>query len=395
MSYSGGGVFRSRITARTRDIALEREESVWYVSRRVEMAWSADAPARSWVAAVSMLLICCALYVHLCTSILTPPFQNQMQWWPSGVEQNEDGVVREVPQRHVWASSIWITQDGVARRKWWWNSVERRWHWDAEPLPLIVVDGRAGIHSPGWMSVERAICMAWRLRSPDSTPGIDEVVRVRLVDTSEDDAGSVDEELTASTLRWAEEEEEEDRTLEGETWKPLKGGVGAVPIGKGYSISSKGRLRDARGRVTRGAVAFGRRLAAVAGAGLVDLYEAAGLDGGIPLPLSIRQARGAILANATPVDLARHTGISLSTAWSYFCRAAVHVEGATLRLRVRGLVDPQLWEAVQRLRGQSVLGGPLSDLWEVVAPGLPPRLRRDANAMSMLRLARTGAILPF
>ena len=43
----------------TRDIALEREESVLYVSRRVDMAWSADAPARSWVAVVSMLLICC------------------------------------------------------------------------------------------------------------------------------------------------------------------------------------------------------------------------------------------------------------------------------------------------------------------------------------------------
>jgi hypothetical protein len=236
--------------------------------------------------------------------------------------------------------------------------------------------------------------MAWRLRAPDSTPGIDEVVRVRLVDTSEDDAGSVDEGLTASTLRWAEEEEEEDGTLEGETWKPLKGRLGAVPIGKGYSISSKGRLRDVRGRVTRGAVAFGRRWAAVAGAGLVDLYEAAGLDGGIPLPLSIRQARGAILTNATVADLARHTGISLSTAWSYVCRAAVHVDGATLRLRVRALVDPQLWEAVQRLRGQSVLGGALSDLWEVVAPRLPPRLRRDENATSMLRLARTGAILP-
>jgi hypothetical protein len=75
-------------------------------------------------------------------------------------------------------------------------------------------------------------------------------------------------------------------------------------------------------------------------------------------------------------------------------RAAVHVDGATLRLRVRALVDPQLWEAVQRLRGQSVLGGALSDLWEFVAPRLPPRLRRDENAMSMLRLARTGATLP-
>lgn len=318
-----------------------------------------------------------------------------MQWWPSGIEQGPDGVVRELPQRHVWASSIWVTQEGAARRKWW-NYVERRWRWDAEPLPLVVADGRVGIHAPGWMSLERAICMAWRLRAPESVHSIDEVVRVRLVDTVGDDGVSEsDEGMSASTLRWAEEEEEEEEgALPKETWKPLRWRVGAVPVGKGYSISSQGRLRDLRGRVTRGAWAFGRRWAAVAGAGLVDLYEAAGMDGGIPLPLSIRQARGAILANATPLDLARHAGISLSTAWSYFCRAAVHVDGATLRLQARGLVDPPIWGAVQRLRGQSVLGGALSDLWEAVAPTLPPRVRRDANAMSKLRLARTGALLP-
>ena len=316
-----------------------------------------------------------------------------MQWWPSGVEQNDDGVVREIPQRYAWASSIWVSQEGVARRKWF-NPVDRRWVWEAEPLPIIEVDGRAGIHAPGWVSVERAICMAWRLREPESAHRIDEVVRVRLVDTC-DGASDGDEEMSASTLRWAEEEDgEEDAVLPNETWAPLRGRVGAVPIGKGYAISSRGRLRDPRGRVTRGMWAFGRRWAAVAGAGLVDLWEAAGLDGGVPLPLSIRQARGALLANATPADLARYVGIGEGTAWSYFCRASTHIDGAVLRSRVGALVDPQLWEAVRRLRGQSVLGGPLSDLWEAVAPRLPPRVRRDPHVMSKLRLARTGALLP-
>ena len=117
------------------------------------------------------------------------------------------------------------------------------------------------------------------------------------------------------------------------------------------------------------------------------------MDGGIPLPLSIRQARGAILANATPLALARAVGISEGTAWSYFCRAAVHVDGAKLRLRAKALVDPSIWEAVQRLRGRSVLGGSLSDLWVAVVPRLSPRVQRDPNAMSMLRLARTGVTL--
>ena len=52
----------------------------------------------------------------------------------------------------------------------------------------------------------------------------------------------------------------------------------------------------------------------MAGTGLVDLYAAAGLDGGIALPLSIRQARGALLAGATPAHLAQFTGIAEGTA---------------------------------------------------------------------------------
>jgi hypothetical protein len=156
-----------------------------------------------------------------------------MQWWPSGIEQGPDGVVRELPQRHVWASSIWVTQEGTARRKWW-NPVERRWRWDAEPLPIIVADGRAGVHAPNWMSLERAICMAWRLRAPESVHSIDEVVRVRLVDTvGDDDASSVDEGMSASTLRWVEEEEGEgERGVPKEVWRSLRWRVGAVPVGE-------------------------------------------------------------------------------------------------------------------------------------------------------------------
>ena len=116
------------------------------------------------------------------------------------------------------------------------------------------------------------------------------------------------------------------------------------------------------------------------------------MDGGIPLPLSIRRARGALLAGATPADLGRVSGVGEGTAWSYFCRAAVHVDGATLRQQVRALVDPRLWEAVQRLRGRAVLGGPLNELWDVVAPRLPPQLRREPHVMSMLRLARSAMV---
>ena len=313
-----------------------------------------------------------------------------MQWWPSGIEQNEDGPVREIPQRHVWASSIWITADGIMRRKWW-NPVEKRWHWDAQPLPPTY-DGylRRGYHAPQFMTVERCICLAWRLRAPESTWKIDEVIRVRLI---QDDMMSMSSDggVNASTLRWAvEEEPDEDdiRNVKGETWRPLRWRVGAVAVPKGYSISSQGRLRDPRGRVTRGSLAFDRRWAAVVGAGLVDLSAAAGLDDGIALPLSIRQARGALLAGATPADLARHTGVTVGTAWSYFAQAATHVDAQTLRALVPPLVPPMLWRALLTLRGDGRIGGALSELDGLLRRVLPAKVMDGAHWMSQVRLGR-------
>ena len=232
--------------------------------------------------------------------------------------------------------------------------------------------------------------MAWRLRAPESTWRIDEVVRVRLVDRDDGVASSVDDPMSASSLRWAEEEKGEPGAAAGERWKALKGRIGAIPIAKGYAISSHGRLRDPHGRVTSGLWAFGRRWAAVAGAGMLDLHEAAGLDGGVPLPLSIRQARGALLAGASPEQLAQVAGVSLATAWSYVCRAAPHVEPVALRAHAEALVPSAMWVALERLEGRKVVGGPLSELWEAVAARLPPQVRRDAHAMSALRLARTA-----
>ena len=319
-----------------------------------------------------------------------------LEWWPAGIVQGPDGIARELPQRHGWASCIFVTQDGVARRRFW-NPIARRWHWDARPLPLIVSDDRIGIHAPQFMTLERAICMAWRRRAVDGAPGIGEVGRVDLVDCNADSVSS-DDGVSAASLRWDDEEEGEPGVVEGERWRPLKGHIGAVPIPKGFAISTHGRLRDPRGRMTIGLWALGRRWAAVAGAGgyvgMLDLFEAAGLDGGVSLPLSIRRARGALLAGASPADLARHAEISESTAWSYFAQAAVHVDGATLRTRVKPLVSPTLWRALVALRGDTRLGGSLNELDGLLGRSLPVKQRQSAHWVSQVRLARTALTAP-
>ena len=257
-----------------------------------------------------------------------------MNPWQEGIERGPDGLAREIPVKHVWASSVWITKRGVARRRWF-NVATKAWAWDADRSPLAEDEGgNVGYHVPQFMSVERAICTAWRLRAEESGPSIGEWIRVQLVDKLCDegcDGTSVEDGVRAENLRWQIEEDGEDGPIEGERWSRLRGAVGAVTIPKGYWISSAGRLKNPKGEVTRGSFAFDRRWAAIRGCGLVDLWSEAGLAGPIGLPVYVRRARGAILAGATPERLAAAAGVEVGTAWSYLTQAAPHVEASALR----------------------------------------------------------------
>jgi hypothetical protein len=321
-----------------------------------------------------------------------------MNSWREGVERGPDGLAREIPVKHVWTSGLFITRKGVARRRWY-NVATKSWHWDPDRLPLTQDEGfNVGYHAPQFVTVERAICMAWRLRAHESTASIGEWIRVQLVESfCDNDPG--DEETTAETLRWqVEEDPEEDDPIEGETWSRLKAVIGAVVVPRGYWISSVGRLRNPKGDVTRGSLAFDRRWAAVKGCGMLDLWTAAGLADPIQLSLRVRQARGAILAGATAEQLAEAAGVEVGTAWSYMTQAAPNVDATALRERAEALVHPAIWRAVRTLvdRGDGRVGGSLLELRDVVERLVQPRSKalQDEHHMSMLRLSRTALTTP-
>ena len=73
-----------------------------------------------------------------------------------------DGAARQVPMRYVWSSSVWCTEDGTARRRYF-NPVDGNgsWRWVEEPLPLTEdVCGNAGCHLDWCTTVERTIALA-------------------------------------------------------------------------------------------------------------------------------------------------------------------------------------------------------------------------------------------
>ena len=73
-----------------------------------------------------------------------------------------DGAERPVPMRYVWSSSVWCTEDGTARRRYF-NPVDGNgsWRWVEEPLPLTEdISGNAGCHLGWFTTVERTIALA-------------------------------------------------------------------------------------------------------------------------------------------------------------------------------------------------------------------------------------------
>ena len=102
--------------------------------------------------------------------------------WPDGVERSPAGPAREFVQPRVWSSSVWITTDGAAYRRYY-NPVTRAWGaW--EPLDAVLDDEqqRVGYALSGWTSSEACIATAWLHRRPGSR------AHVRVLDPGAPDA---------------------------------------------------------------------------------------------------------------------------------------------------------------------------------------------------------------
>jgi hypothetical protein len=299
--------------------------------------------------------------------------------WRDGLERGPDGPVRQVPTRHVWTSTVWVTKRGTARRRYF-NPVSGIWSWSPEIMSLGEDEmGNSGYALDWFTSVERAIALAWCRRGGGSTSTIRNKKPA--------------EPPSAKWLAWDTRDATVDDggPLGGEVWTPLKRArawrCGAALVPPAYKISSLGRLMSPDGAVTWGFLFNGRRWAAAKGAGLVDLTSAARLRQDVPkLAPRVLAATDALGAGASPTDLARVLGVELSTAWSYFALAAAHLDAATLRRRVPHLVGVELWRHLEdmRARGDPLLGGRLLDLAPVCQAALPA----DPERVAKLRLAR-------
>ena len=307
--------------------------------------------------------------------------------WCDGLETMPNGAAcRQLPQKHVWSSTVWCSADGVLWRRYY-NPVSKLWTWADEPFVITIDEGKVGYMLDWWMSVDRVLALSWLMRAEGGSDRVQEKVAVQLVDV-----GSVplEDGKRLDSIEWVDGEEGEEH-VNGETWKPLKWRCGLIPCDSRYKISSLGRLWSPHTRTaTSGFWYDGDRWAAVRGGALVPLHAAAGLQDNDRLQPRIRLAVDALMAGYAPSDL-RDAGVGAeSTCWSYFTQASQHVPVKELRPRAKKLVPPEVWAALERLKGDERLGGALNELIEAIRRSLPGRVLKREHLMSELRLARTA-----
>ena len=293
-----------------------------------------------------------------------------------------------------------ITRDGTARRRHY-NPATRTWTFDPHPMPMAfdALGDRVGFHVAGrnlgshWVSVERAVLLAWAHRHPD---GPWTVVQVG------DDIELVGAPKKPSALpfAWAEGEMVDEgtaRVIQGETWKALRWSCGLCPVQKGYQISSFGRLRNKRGQVTGGLWYNGDRWAGVRDGALVNLTVAAGLRrNDVEFTPALWTAAEAVGHGEDAFDLARLAEVQVSTAWNRMVRVAPFFPADVLKQKVARLVSPDLWALLSRMvqEQRAVVGGPLSELMPVVQKELKKSgsFRRSEYPWEQLRIGRLAAV---
>jgi hypothetical protein len=170
---------------------------------------------------------------------------------------------REIPQRAVHNSSLWVTRSGDSIWRRTYNPISAEWSW-TERLPLILDDsGRQGINLNGnFCPLMTVIALAWRRRQPD-TP-----TKLYLKDGKD---------LHAKNIRWEEEQSDwqdcgrTGKIVGEETWRSLEGWkIGVCLCDPRYDISDRGRLRNPEGEISSGTWWDGRFFCAVRGAGLLN-----------------------------------------------------------------------------------------------------------------------------
>ena len=295
--------------------------------------------------------------------------------WPDGIVADDRGrAMRQIPQEqtHV-TSSLWISEDGFARRRFY-NAWSDEFSWGEALDVKLDEQGRVCAQHEGKdCELEFLIAIAWLKQD---RPNFSKRV-LKIVDAD----GCV-----AHNLKWAhaEDDDEEEEDFADETWEPLS--IHPFRLPKQYMRSNRNRVKTAEGIVTHGNFYKDKRFVALDKYGLFELRED---NQPVSFPSrAFASAAHGLLSGLTPHEYSLQANLTVDTAWTYMTKSLAFVDVHDALFWMRRFIDPALFSRMESMHRDNdvLLGQKLTALrTHMKLLGIEP----DAM-MSQLRMCRTA-----
>lgn len=173
----------------------------------------------------------------------------------------ENNPMRQIPLKSGFSSSIWISELGVIRRRYY-NSFNETWRWGNIMNPHVDDNGKVFVYLRNRkINIELLIAMAW-LPNPKNRK------LPKLKDISE---GS-----SISNMIWSDDSEDDEFILENEeeeSWKNIERNPTIFPTCESYQISSTGRIKNKYGEISEGTFVQDEKVVCLPDQGIVNIQD--------------------------------------------------------------------------------------------------------------------------
>lgn len=256
------------------------------------------------------------------------------------VEEDSDGnALRQVPNSENKNSSLWISETGLARRRYF-NPFVESWSWSHIIHPHVNDNGKRYFHVKNRkIEFSKAIAMAWIINKNNSK-------YPRIINQ--------DEDVSVVNMDWDDEDEIclEDEE-QSEIWKPFMCHSN-IPLDEEYHVSSLGRFRNKLGQISEPTFVNGKRVVCLS-CGTIDVDNA--IDNqfnGVQqidtcIPARIEKLITHLREDPSLDSYALKQNLRVSTVWSYMYDVFLVLDVEECVQIAQKIISQSAWNAMRHI----------------------------------------------
>tara|TARA_A100001015_G_scaffold141452_1_gene156975 strand:- start:1486 stop:2442 length:957 start_codon:yes stop_codon:yes gene_type:complete len=293
------------------------------------------------------------------------------------IEDDEGEPMKEIPGTFHWASSLWISQHGTLKRRYF-DVFSNKWIWGS-PCKLYINDLNGVLYyniNNNRIPLRKLMAIAWIEKKKPY---------VNLKDVK---IKNINDEYTLENMFWSDNSSYTSISLESDTnemWKPLECNIGVLQMKT--EISNKGRIRNQEKNIVNSFYYKDVRVVPIHNCTLMPINCKK-----THIPLYIKNTIN-ILKKYNIKYHAKKFHLKKNTAWSYAYIACIQLDVDAVTEICKKNISHSAWNGMQTIFKQNIedcLSFPLRNVIHLFDHILcdDPDWRCNANRFSEIRLLK-------